>query len=161
DAALNALTRSVPAVSRERRGQKPLLNDTEAAAEKEFVALCREYAPDVVGVWDGRPVHYPPFAQPPAFVSRDLFERLGWGHDNDLARVNADLSMTKGRTDLLRHQQLGYAGWLRACPDYPERSLKYRGFEGNPDRLLRSTTRSRPKKPISRPCTRVWRCPRP
>src|SRR5262249_23969310 len=93
EAARNALTASARAVSGRHRRKKPLLTEAEAAAEKAFLTLCREYAADVVGVWDGCPVHYPPLDPPsPPVLSPALFQRLGWGQDRTPAGVNAALS---------------------------------------------------------------------
>jgi hypothetical protein len=153
DAARDALTESARAISGRHRSKKPLLTEGEAAAEKAFLVLCREYAADAVGVWDGLPVHYPPLGPPPPPVlSPALFQRLGWGQGRALEGVNAALSELMRRADQARHQLLGYAGWLTFNPDFQAEKAtlraQYAGLEVRPSWPLSASTHDRQPVPV-------------
>jgi hypothetical protein len=153
DAVRDALTVSVPAVSGEHRQQKSLLTEAEAAAEKEFCTLCRKYLADVVGVWDGRTVHYPPLVPPPPpVITPAQFQSLGSGLDRSLAGVNAELSEMMQRVDQARHQLLGYAGWLTLHPAFQAEKAtlraQYAALEVRPPWPLRANTHDRQPVPI-------------
>ncbi len=95
------------------RKRSAILDDAEQKAERAFHHLCESYAPDVVGVWDGRRIHYPLFdsiPSPPPFA--ELMREAKWDQFGPLARVESEARNLTAKMDADRHQQLAYAGVL-------------------------------------------------
>jgi hypothetical protein len=119
------------------RARKRVLSEDEAEAEHAFRSACEGFAPDVVGVWGGRPVHYPPFARPvrPP-VSPDLLKQMQWDQSLRPGAVGPALEAAARELDRMRHQQLGYAGALTLnedCQDYrTERAALKQRWEALP-----------------------------
>lgn len=82
--------------SSRRRSRKSLIEDDDAEAERDFVALCDSYFMPVVGVWGNRPL---------------VFHAMA-GTRSENAQVAR-----------LHHQVLGYIGWLLANNAFSEELL--------------------------------------
>jgi hypothetical protein len=103
------------------RAGKRLLSEDEAEAEHAFRSACEGFAPDVVVVWGGRPVHYPPLARPvrPP-VSNEFLGEMKWDQSLRPEAVGPALEAADRELDRMRHQQLGYAGALTLNEDCEE-----------------------------------------
>jgi hypothetical protein len=101
------------------RGWAPLLDPAEAEAEKAFGALCSDYAPDVVGVWGDRPIHYPPLVKLPVpLIGEQLVRELRWDQFLPAADIQRQLQEAAQAEAAIIHQQVAFAGWLTGNEDY-------------------------------------------
>jgi hypothetical protein len=115
------LTKSKPAFGRLIKAKHSLLVPEEVEAENAFAKVCQDHGDDVVGVWDGRPIHYPLFVHTPLpLLSQELMHAAKWDQlvtPNDIC-VSASAEKAIEKADPDRHQQLGYAGKLTFDADY-------------------------------------------
>ena len=101
------------------RARKSLLSTQEGTAEHAFLAVCEGHAPDVVGVWNGCPIHYAPFARAAIpQVPQEVMRKLKWDAFGPLDTFNASGPEAAKKSDVVRHQQVGYAGSLTFDRNY-------------------------------------------
>jgi hypothetical protein len=102
------------------RARASLLEPAEAAADAAFWRVCRDYAPDVVGVWSGRPIHYPLSAERTQVprITDQLAKELNWDQGLSPADLDRQLQELDQAAAAMVHQQVAYAGWLTLNKDY-------------------------------------------
>jgi hypothetical protein len=110
---VDQLEHEVEGTGREHPGRPAPLTCAEAAAENAFRECCRSFSPSVVGVWDGCPVSYDPLvASSPITISEKQWRWLGWDAVGSYQRMSAALEAVQGKAEVVRHEQLAFAGWL-------------------------------------------------
>jgi hypothetical protein len=128
ETVIDELVRATKGVGKQIRGQRPLLGPEEAEAERAFLAACLAYAPDTVGVWDGRPVQYPLFRKTESLrISEQLMRQMKWDEYVPIKSVNSGLEKLAEKADAVRRQQLGYAGAVTFDADYQAERTRLMG----------------------------------
>jgi hypothetical protein len=100
-------------VGKQIRASKPLLNGDEVDAELAFLDLCQGYGGDSVGVWDGVPILYPLLDKADVrSVPEQLLTQMKWDQIAPLNSIQCNLENLAEKTEVVRRQQLAYAGFL-------------------------------------------------
>ncbi len=124
-----------------KKNLSPIFTTAQADAERAFTHLCRIYLPDVVGVWNDRPVRYGLLGDPPPRVTSQQVTGHGWDRSdlNDVLRqaceidgisgppprprraptaaaISRDLAELDRRAATYRQELLGWVGWLLFDP---------------------------------------------
>jgi hypothetical protein len=128
ETVIDELVRGTKGVGKQIRGRRPLLSPEKAEAERAFLAACLAYAPDTVGVWDGRPVQYPLFRKTASpRISEQLIRQMKWDEYVPIKSVNSGLEQLAEKADAVRRQQLGYAGAVTFDADYQAERTRLMG----------------------------------
>jgi hypothetical protein len=115
---IQALASRTPGDGDRHRSLRPLISQSEAETELDFLESCQKYSRTTVGVLCYRPVEYPLLAGPqPHGISEATTSTIHW--DERLrAEMQHAYELIIKKTSHINHQRLGYAGRLTFDAQY-------------------------------------------